>query len=85
MGSCKHRHNHHQNSVLEISVDYIEINSQSPKDQGLNKMQKAKRDRGRKVQFYNIETVCQASELFTHKRKQMTKGKQMLAPEKKTC
>lgn len=57
MGSCKHRLNHHQNSVLEISVDYIEINSQSPKGQGLNKRQKAKRDRGRKVQFYNRDSV----------------------------
>lgn len=48
MGSCKHRLYHHQNSVLEISVDYIQINSQSSKGQGLNKRQKANRDRGRR-------------------------------------
>lgn len=48
MRSCKERLYHHQSSVLEISVVYIQINSQSPKEQGLNKRQKAKRDRGRK-------------------------------------
>lgn len=82
-GSCKHRLYHHQNSVLKISVDYIQIDSQSPKEQGLNKSKRQKETGEGKVQFYNIETECQASELFTHKRKQITKGKQMLACEKK--
>lgn len=68
-GSCKHRLYHHQNSVLKISVDYIEIDSQSPKEQGLNKSKRQKETGEGKVQFYNIETECQASELFTHKRK----------------
>jgi len=43
MGSCKHRLYHNENSVLEISVNYIQINSHSPKGHGLHRGKRQKR------------------------------------------
>lgn len=73
-GSCKHRLYHHQNSVLKISVDYIQIDSQSPKEQGLNKSKRQKKTGEGKVQVSNIETVSSfwtvnSQKEANHKRK----------------
>lgn len=57
MGFCKQRLYHHQNSLLEISVDYIQIYSQSPKGQGLTRSKRLKETEEGKVQVYSTEIV----------------------------
>lgn len=67
---------HHQNSVLELSVVYIQINSQSPKRQGLNKRQKAKSDRGRKSPvLYHRDNVKPLNCSFTKGSKSQKENK----------